>query len=320
MNETFRSTAHITQIVGLDSLDKKGRGRLQTNTDRDHTIFRRIYTKYENESLRHKLNLDRVKSFVEEKTGKKISTDLIIIDPEHKHSALRRLGFNQELEVYGSYMAMKNVVTIFLDKNFDHVFTESVVAHELTHATGTKIGRVKIIGRDPKLRQCRSGFSLSEDYGNFLEEGFANHIEHSYLKAFAGEEYMRRFKIYFEGMSTWRNFDNKVGKMNIGTNGPTVSVPLEYFVLDPNLVPILNGISLLTYIYELMSKKMKMAGFDFDQLIIASRKDLRCIKELAQAINNVFGAGTYTRLQKIPLYHETTRDILLQEILFLQNF
>lgn len=274
--------------------------RESVNTDIERR--RNVYERFHSPELAERLNIERAKDYVENRTNEEITCDVYIIDVSHRKEILKEVVISYE-SAHSLYNADTHSVVLFISPDVPTVANEALLAHEFAHSVGQRVMYV-----DNKDRQHiiygtkRIGIRLATHYGDFLEEAFASNIQTSYAAKHADHEYYQSLSERL-GREITSPYDlDKLGHIEVrtsdeGTN--TVIWPRYAFPKEGN--SIIDENVLLAFTYDQLALKMAEHGYyNLDRLINNARKSPDSIKTLANAINKTFGKGSYSRLQKTP--------------------
>ena len=200
-------------------------------------------------------------------------------------------------EVYcsGVYVPIIDLAFIRRDNNLEKtngpIYTESVVVHELAHASAV-VNQYVVKGKEYGVPS--SGFvqpneiNSKNNWGQFLEEGFAELLQAEYYAANISQ------------LEKDRLIDNQVYYAPLGMDilaedrsarGVTW-IPIKYRRLDAQGRPTFSVSSPCGYGLELICRQYPALR----DLIVQSRKSNKAISQIAQTLNNI-NPGLYTMLQ-----------------------
>lgn len=292
----------------------------QEAVDKDIDRRRTVYERLHSPELTEKLNIDRAKQYVVERTGEKITCGVYVIDVEHRDEAIEQVGGIAYEDAHALYNADTHSAVLFVFPEVPTVANEALLVHELAHSVGQRVMFVNNKDRQNiNYGTKRIGLKLSIGYGDFLEEAFVSNIQISYAAEYADEEYFEALSQRLEReISSSRDLEN-LGSVEIKAKDGKDKVSIwPRYMFPKQSGTVVEDNVLLAYAYDQISAKLVRHGYyNLDKLINNARKSPESIKKLATAINESLGKGAYIRLQKTPY----TRNIneLIQTISWIKD-
>lgn len=188
-----------------------------------------------------------------------------------------------------------DLILINIDDNFntrDSLSKEWVLVHEEAHAS-CQYGECILLGK--RAFRPRTGFSVEVrkgkkeiNFGEFLEEGFAEYMASEYRNRYADEEILERFK-KTTGEDEIADLDQMVDIKK--HNFP---IPMKYLDVDKDGDIYINISLFAGYAFELMIRKNP----HLLDIAIKARSDPKMLSRMVMEIN-ALSPGLYSKLRKL---------------------
>lgn len=213
----------------------------------------------------------------------------------------------------GIYIPEIDMVVVIRDPEKERlngvIYTESILVHELAHASSMYRGFIKPFGKDVDAYMTpRSGYCLpnsNSEWGWFLEEGFAELLRGKYKSKYMNRLDKNKLERSFNyGELDWDDTLQTPDEDNI-----ILPSPLKYADLRSNGVPGNKSSSYAAFALELILKRDP----EIFPLLCEARKSLPSLRKLAKRLNKV-SDGLYLYIQKGPYNMESFRSKLLYVI------
>jgi len=244
------------------------------------------------------VNFGRAKTFVESMGLE--SKPIVFIDENNQDNLEAILAENNipNIEFNGEAFTSPELNIIFVRRNEEMekvngpFFTESIIAHELTHGASGYEGILMQQGMTGmKIGARRNGFCLPNNkkpYGWFFEEGFAEYIRYRYIQRFADEKYRQRVE-----KAAGAKFNEKIEISDTTESGH--SLPVAYFHCgrDGQIRAIVSADA--AYAVELLCQAVP----GLEAHMVEARTSADGLRKVYRDIESV-SPGLYLQLQKGP--------------------